>query len=82
VGFIRRHLRQPPQAIGVVDAWFGEEGWGVILSPEVDGKVFAHFSHIVGTGLRNLHPGEAVRFKYSPYGHDGCEWMATDISRT
>jgi CspA family cold shock protein len=63
---------------GKVDTWDEEEGWGVLVSPEVSGTVFAHFSHIRGVdGYRALTPGQAVEFEYStPYGHDGCDHIA------
>lgn len=76
---LRRRRPSAPEALGVVDAWFGEEGWGVIVSAEVEGRVFAHFSAIDGIGYRVLSAGQTVRFRYWPYGHDGCEWMARDI---
>lgn len=31
---------------GSVRSWFGEEGWGVIDSPETPGGCWAFFSHI------------------------------------
>jgi cold shock CspA family protein len=31
---------------GIVKTWDGDEGWGVLTSPDVPGEVFAHFSNI------------------------------------
>jgi hypothetical protein len=36
---------------GTVKLWNDDEGWGVLASPQVPGDVWAHFSHIVATGL-------------------------------
>ena len=61
-------------AFGTVKNWNGDEGWGALISPEVPGGVWAHFSHIVvddDTGYRSLSDGERVRFGYEQPGQDG-----------
>lgn len=37
-----------------VREWRNEEGWGVLVSAEVEGTVFAHFNHIQATGCQWL----------------------------
>src|ERR1700733_608702 len=49
--------------------WFdGEEGCGVIDSPEVPGGCFVLFSNIVGVGYRNLDDGQDVVFTFEELG--------------
>lgn len=60
--------------------WSDDEGWGVLVSPEVPGEVWAHFSQIVDDvdAYRSLSDGERVRFtceRYPP-GQDGYFWRA------
>lgn len=69
---------------GTVKLWNDDEGWGVLISPEVPGEVWAHFSHIaIGdeTGYRTLADGDRVRFDYEHYrsGQDGYVWRAKRI---
>jgi CspA family cold shock protein len=68
-------------AFGTVKHWSDDDGWGVLISPEVPGEVWAHFSHIVDDdeiGYRSLNDGERVRFDYEHYppGQDGYVWRA------
>jgi CspA family cold shock protein len=63
--------------VGSVKEWREEEGWGVLVSSNVDGTVFAHFSHIKAEGFRSLSEGERVEFEYETPGQDGCEHRAT-----
>jgi cold shock protein len=64
---------------GTVKHWNDDEGWGALISPEVSGEVWVHFSHIVGddVGYRSLSDGERVRFRYERTGQDGFFWRAT-----
>ncbi len=57
---------------GTVKRWDDGEGWGVLVSPEVPGEVFAHFSCIDGQGYTSLY-GEHVQFEWEPFssGQDG-----------
>jgi cold shock protein len=61
---------------GTVQDWDAVEGWGVLVSPEVDGTVFAHFSVIDAPGYRELHAGQPVSFTYTTPGQDGCDHSA------
>lgn len=61
---------------GRVLSWDEDEGWGVLVSDEFSGTVFAHFSHIQAEGYRTLAPGQTVEFDYDRYGQDGCDYNA------
>ena len=67
------------EVTGTVQVWRSEEGWGVLVSPEIEGTAFAHFSAIDATGYRDLQPGERVRFRYETPGQDGCDHRATYV---
>src|ERR1700691_5333506 len=43
-----------PKVIGAAQAWYSEEGWGVLGSPEVEGTVFASFAALNVSGYRDL----------------------------
>jgi cold shock CspA family protein len=64
---------------GTVVRWNDDEGWGVLASPAVSGKVWAHFSNIVGTGYKTLHPGQSVTFIYETPGQDGFPHRAIAV---
>ncbi|HTZ64326.1 MAG TPA: cold shock domain-containing protein [Solirubrobacteraceae bacterium] len=71
---------------GIVKAWDVDAGWGVLVSDEVPGEVWAHFVHIEGQeGFRELQAGSRVRFDYleverRPDGHsDGYAYRATKV---
>jgi CspA family cold shock protein len=57
---------------GTVKTWHDDDGWGVLVSPEVPGEVFVHYTHIEGDGFRELHEGASVDFQYEafPEGQD------------
>ena len=62
--------------------WFdGEDGWGVIDSPEVPGGCFVHFSNIVGVGYRKLDDGQDVIFTFEGPGfkQDGYDFRALRV---
>ena len=62
--------------------WFdGEQGWGVIDSPEVPGGCFVHFSNIVGDGYRNLDEGQKIVFTFEEPGfkQDGYDFRALQV---
>lgn len=68
---------------GTVSRWFAEQGWGVLVSPDVDGTVFAHFSMIQDqVGYRSLEEGQKVSFTWAEGGQDGCEFRALEIYST
>lgn len=71
---------------GNVKQWNDDEGWGVLVSPDGPGEVWAHFSHIVGgdeTAYRSLSQGESVLFEWVsvPGGQDGYSYRATRVMR-
>jgi CspA family cold shock protein len=39
---------------GTVQDWYSDEGWGILVSPGVEGTVFAHFSVLDLPGARPL----------------------------
>jgi CspA family cold shock protein len=65
--------------------WFSEDqGWGVLVSSDVPGDVFVHFSDIQGEGYRALAGEEEVSFEYeaAPGGaQDGCPFVAANVVR-
>ncbi len=68
-------------AKGIVQTWHPDLGWGLLTSPDVTGAIWAHFSSIEATGFRELHPGEAVEFRYHRADQDGYEYVADAIRR-
>jgi cold shock protein len=66
---------------GTVKYWNDDERWGVLVSPDVPGDVWTHFSCIVGTGYRSLIEGDPVRFtaEHYPPGQDGYYWRAMQV---
>ncbi|WP_229670014.1 cold-shock protein [Microlunatus endophyticus] len=67
--------------VGSVISWNAEEGWGVLVSDEVESEIFAHFSELVVDGYRSLQPGQVVRFEceHFPSGQDGYGYRANNI---
>ena len=68
---------------GTVKTWNDDEGWGVLVSPEVAGEVWASFAHLEAEGYRSLDDGERVTFEYEAVegGQDGYDYRATRIRR-
>lgn len=71
---------------GRVLQWHADAGWGEIVSPEFDGPVWVHFSHIDPSGphtspggLRSLRVGGAVEFTAERADQDGYRWRATSV---
>lgn len=66
---------------GVVTSFDADEGWGVVVAPEVPGDCFVHFSNIEVNGYRELHAGQHVRFTYEDPGflQDGCRFRALRV---
>jgi len=65
-----------------VKSWSDEEGWGVLVSPEVDADIWAHFSAIDGPGYRELAVGQKVTFEVEDLGgpvQDGYRFRATRV---
>jgi cold shock protein len=76
---------------GTVSMWRGEEGWGVIDSPDTPGGCWFHFSHLwhvdlpegraleVKGGYRDARVGESVEFDYEPADQDGYSFRADSV---
>jgi len=47
---------------GVVKWFDAKKGYGFVVSPEVDGDVFVHYTKIQMEGFRKLETGEKVSF--------------------
>jgi CspA family cold shock protein len=77
-----------PVMRGTVKEWSEDEGWGVLVSPELSGTVFAHHIHIRGQdGYRSFAAGDAVIFETDGHGgQDGCDhralWVELDAAST
>ncbi len=58
--------------------WFSNaKGYGFIISDNVEGKVFAHFSAVQSDGFKSLRAGQPVHFEL----HDSPKGMhAINIS--
>lgn len=68
-----------PHTTGTVRSWNGEEGWGVLDSDATPGGAWAFYSEIVGTGFRDLVPGQTVEFQYERVSQDGYDYRANNI---
>jgi CspA family cold shock protein len=68
---------------GIVLAFDREEGVGAIKAPETPGGCWVHHSMIVGSGFRELRPGEHVLFTFERPrdGQDGYEYRAVRVWR-
>jgi CspA family cold shock protein len=65
-----------------VKSWNDEEGWGVLVSSEVNGDIWAHFSSIEGDGYRELVPGQKVTCGVQDLGEpiqDGYRFRASGV---
>ena len=68
-------------AHGVVKFFKTEKGWGVIVSPEVPGDVWVHFSNIEADGYRSLDAGDLVDFAYEEARQDSFRFRTTRARR-
>jgi cold shock protein len=66
---------------GTATLWLVEDSWGAVASPEVEGEVSTHFSHIEMEGYRQLRVGEPVRFTYETLRQDGYPHRAVQAQR-
>lgn len=64
---------------GRVLEWHSEEGWGVLASDALPGKVWAHCSVIQAEGYRELAVGQSVTFTAEQAEQDGYRWRAVSI---
>jgi len=65
-----------------VKSWNDEEGWGVLVSSEVNGEIWAHFSSIEGAGYGELVPGQKVTCGVQDLGEpfqDGYRFRASGV---
>jgi cold shock protein len=72
----------PESGVAGVVKWFdADEGWGVIVAPEVPGDCFVHFSSIQASGYRELRAGQRVRFTWEDPGYlqDSCPFRALQV---
>ena len=81
------HLRHRKEKIRMSDSntgvvkWFStQKGFGFITPDDGSDDVFAHFSNIEGTGIRNLYEGKRVEFKIEngPKGLNATEIVSVD----
>jgi cold shock CspA family protein len=74
-------MRTPfPSVVGTVERWHGEDGWGVLRTP--DGlSVFCHLSHVEVRGQVELTVGSSVWFDYETPGQDGCDARVLTAAR-
>jgi cold shock protein len=77
----RKHSPSEDGVAGVVKSFDADEGWGVIVAPELPGDCFVHFSNIEIRGYRELRAGQKVRFTYEDPGflQDGCRFRALKV---
>lgn len=47
---------------GHVNSWSNLRGFGFIVNDRDDSIIFVHYSGILGKGIKNLYPGEDVKF--------------------
>ncbi len=68
---------------GTVKEWSDDEGWGVLISPDLPGAVFAHHIHIrgQGDGYRTFAAGDPVVFEFDEHGQDGYDYKAVWVER-
>lgn len=78
-------VEQVSPSVGVVVLWDDVAGWGVLESDDVPGPVWAHFSHVVESGLRGfrrLHRDEPVVFTWRPADRVGYLHRAVRVAWT
>jgi len=63
----------------VVRQWSGEDGWGVLDSPDTPGGCWTHFSHIEVDGFRTLATGQVVDLDWESPGQDGYDFRAVRV---
>ncbi|MFI1842305.1 cold-shock protein [Streptomyces microflavus] len=69
---------------GTVRSWDDESGWGILVSPEVPGEVWAHFSAVRTAdpdAFASLDPGETVLFTWEEAEQDGYSYRALRVQQ-
>ncbi|MDV7245905.1 MULTISPECIES: hypothetical protein [Rhodococcus] len=70
------------QAMGTVQMWNDEEGWGVFDSAQTPGGCWAFYSDIVGEGFRTLAVGATVTLDWEQVtDQDGYRYRATRVEQ-
>jgi len=64
---------------GVVRAWYGDHGWGVLDSPDTPGGCWAHMSCVLVEGDRSLEVGQEVVFVPEAADQDGYAFLAVEV---
>jgi len=69
---------------GVVKWFDAKKGYGFVVSPEVDGDIFIHYTKIQMEGFKKLETGEKITFDLitSPEGKPQAENVVRDGSET
>lgn len=62
---------------GTVRTWSGDEGWGVVDSPDTPGGCWVHFSVLRMDGYKQLVPGQEVVLDVEEATQDGYDFRAT-----
>lgn len=67
--------------VGIVESFDEDEGWGVLIAPDLPSGCFVHFSNIEMEGYRRLRAGQKVRFTYEEPGflQDGYPYRAVQV---
>jgi CspA family cold shock protein len=69
---------------GVVKWFDAKKGYGFVVSPEVDGDIFIHYTKIQMEGFKKLETGEKITFDLitSPEGKPQADNVVRDASET
>jgi CspA family cold shock protein len=69
---------------GVVKWFDAKKGYGFVVSPEVDGDIFIHYTKIQMEGFKKLETGEKITFDLitSPEGKPQADNVVRDGSET
>jgi CspA family cold shock protein len=69
---------------GVVKWFDAKKGYGFVVSPEVDGDIFIHYTKIQMEGFKKLETGEKINFDLitSPEGKPQADNVVRDGSET
>jgi CspA family cold shock protein len=67
---------------GVAKWWESAKGYGAIATEKTaPWDIWCHFSHIQGTGYRELIPGETVEVDYFRADQDSFKYVASAVRR-
>lgn len=76
----KENSRMSDPVTGVVKWFNSQKGFGFITPDDGSADVFAHYSNIEGSGIRNLYEDQKVQFRVenSPKGLSAVEIVALD----